>query len=107
MDPGVRPEDLVVANQAREDRKSGGVGAGPAGRPQGVGVEVEDRAAARGRVLPVAPDGEELVEDARPLVDHDRVPVRAALDLHVPTERVRDRIALLIVVEVDRDLRMR
>ena len=80
MDPRVRTEDLVVAHEPREDRQTGGVGAGPPGRPEGVRAEIEDRAAAGRRAPTVAADPEELVEEAGPLVDHDRVSVRAALD---------------------------
>src|SRR5260370_18149137 len=38
---------LVVADQSRNDRKSGGVRGGPSGRTQGIGREYEDRAGAR------------------------------------------------------------
>ena len=38
--------DLVVAQQPGQDRKPGGVGRGPAVRPQRVGLQVVDGAAA-------------------------------------------------------------
>ena len=69
--------DLVVASEAGQDREAGGVGRGPAGRPQVVGAEVEDRARA-GRPAPpavVRVGGEQLVVGARVAVDHDHVPV--------------------------------
>ena len=63
--------------------------------PQGVRAQVEDRAAAGARVPAVPPGGEELVERAVALVDHQRVPVGAALDRDVRAERIRTGIALV------------
>ena len=97
MDPGVGPEDLVVADEAREDRQSGGVGAGPPGGAEGVGVQVEDRAAARGRVSLRSVGRRRARRGAGPLVDHDRVPVGAALDPHVAAERIGAGVALVVV----------
>jgi hypothetical protein len=54
---------------------------------------------------------EELVEGARVALDEDRVPVavgvRTAFDLHVPRDRIRAGVALLVVVEGDGEGRLR
>src|SRR5918995_7512810 len=80
IDPRVVAEDLAVADQPGQDRQPGGVGARPTGRPEIVGDEVEDRAAAGTGVPGVPPSGEQFVERARVLIDHDRVPIGASLD---------------------------
>ena len=104
--------DLVVADEAGVDRQPGGVGGGPAVGPQGVRAEVEHRARAglprRAAALRVG--GEQLVELARGVVDHEHVAVavarRAALDRRVRRDRVRARVALVVVLEAHRHLRL-
>ena len=98
---------LVVADESGQDREAGRVGRRPAGRAQGVRVEVPDRARAGGGTRGVVLRVVELVERAGGRVDHDGVAVAggllAALDGRARTERVGPRVALVGVVEGDGD----
>src|SRR6188472_1880084 len=83
---------LVVADETGEDRQAGGIRAGPAGRPQGIRLEVPGRAAAGrpsgARLASVV----ELVQPAGVLVDHEDVAVRPALDEGVRRDRIADTV---------------
>ncbi len=97
--------DLVVAQQAGQDRETGGVGRRPPRGTQGVGAQVPDRPGPAveppGAVLGVV----ELVERARRGVDHDGVAVSGgvlpSLDRGVGAEGIRSRVALAGVLERD------
>ena len=96
--------DFVVVDQPGQHREAGRVGRGPAGRPQGVRVEVPDgTGAGRGTALRVEMGVPGLVEGAGRRVDHQRMAVRAAFDRRGPRQRVRAGIALTGIGERDRD----
>ncbi len=92
---------LVPAHESREDRQACRIGARPCGGPQGIGSQVEDGAAPGLGVSAVPVGGEQLVEGAGVLVDHEGVTVRTALDPRRRPEGVRRFVALARVVEPD------
>ena len=96
---------LVVAHEPREDRQAGRVGRCPAGRAEGVRVEVPDRPRAGRRARRAVLRVVELVEGARRRVDHDGVAVARGLlpafDGRVGTEGIGPGIALVGVLEGD------
>ena len=101
---------LIPPHEAGEDRQSRRVGRRPRRRSQVVrvrAVQREDRAAAGRRLAAVPIRAVQLVERARVAIDHQRVPVGPVLDVGVGSERVRTRIALVRVAEVDVHLLVR
>ncbi len=96
------PLDLVVANQAGQDRQPRRVGRGPAPRPEVVHTEVPDRARAGPPPLSavLAPRLVQLVEPAAIPVQHEHVTVRGALfDRRVRRDRIALPVGLAPVVE--------
>jgi hypothetical protein len=63
--------DLVVADEAGQDRQAGGVGAGPAGMTVAAGPEVENGPGVRGPAVRRSVGVEQLVELARALLDDE------------------------------------
>src|SRR6185312_6476411 len=101
-------DDFLVTNQPREDRQSRRVGGGPPGRAQRIAVQIEYRArpgvpAAVG----IRIGGEELVQLAAIAIDDQHVPIAAGrgapFDRRVGRHRVRPGVALVGVIEADRD----
>ena len=96
----IRPGgELVVADEAGQDRQAGRVGRRPVQRAERVRVEIPLRARPG---LPGAVDllrAVQLVQAAGVLVDHQDVAVRAVLDERRVRDRVRAGIGLVVVVE--------
>ena len=102
----VAGQHLVAADQAGQDRQPGGVGRGPAGRPERVRVQVEHRAGLRGPAAAAAGRPVQLVQVAVAGGDQ-HVRVAAGLDPGARRDRVRARVALVAVGgEPDRHLRL-
>ncbi len=99
--------DLVVADETGQDRQAGRIGARPAGRPEGVGAQVPGRAAPGVPAAARLRCREQLEQPARVLVDHEDVPVGAALDLRGRRDRIADLVGLVGVLEGDRRARRR
>src|SRR5689334_1610807 len=105
--------DLVIADEAGEDRQPGGIGRGPRVRPAGARAQVPARARV-GIPMPAAGLEErpvELVERAAGAVDDEHVTIAvaafAALDRRGLRHRERSRVALVAVGGVvDRKLRL-
>ena len=99
--------DLLVSDQAGQDRESGGIRGGPPRGAQGVRAQVPGRAGPRGPgPVGLTSRVEGLVEATRRLVDDDHVVVRAVLDRRIGGDRVGTRVALVVVVERHGDLRL-
>ena len=94
--------DLVVADEAGQDRQARGVGTRPAGRAKRVRAQVPGRAAAGVPGAVEAVGGEELEEPAAVLVDHEDVAVAAGtgpFDEGRRRDRVPDVVGLVVVFE--------
>ena len=96
-------QHFVVAQQSGKYGQSGGVGRGPAGRSEGVRLEVPDRPGVGGGRRAGRPGVVEFVERAGGRVDHEGVAVTGGLgptlDGGVGPERIGSRVALRSVEE--------
>ena len=105
--------ELLVAREAGEDRQAGGVGGGPAGRPQPVREQAPggSGAGSPARAALERIGREELPQPAAVAVDDEDVAVavaaRAALDAGAGRERVRPAVRFVGVVEGDGDASLR
>ena len=88
------PEDLVVPDEAGQDRQARGVGRRPALGTPAVRVQVEERAGAGVPLAAVEEDVVELIQVAPIAIDDEQVAIAAAAPVDVPGLAALDPVRL-------------